>query len=89
MKGGEDMIKTTLKCIKGRVTEGYAKNITNISAKDAGELLKNGIDGIAYSTGIYGINGLLIQDKNGNQYAVCGRSTTLFILAQKVKTEYN
>lgn len=74
------MIKTTLKCIKGRVTEGYAKDITNISAKDAGELLKNGIDKIAYSEGKYGINGLMIQDNQGNEYAICGRSTSLFIL---------
>ena len=74
------MIKTTLKCIKERVAEGYETDITNIPAKEAGELLKNGIDRIAYSAGIYGINGLLIQDKQGNQYAICGRSTTLFIL---------
>lgn len=39
-----------------------------------------GLEKIAYSSGVYGINGGLLMDKDGALYAVVGRTANLFRL---------
>lgn len=69
------MRKTTLKEIRNAVRLGLAVDITS-----AAEVPTN-YEKIAYSVGVYGLNGCLIQDRTtGEMYAVTARSTNLFIL---------
>lgn len=61
------MKKTTQKALRNLVAEGKATDLTH---KDVIE----GLTVIAVSRGIYGINGLLMQDPHGNQYAITKRT---------------
>ena len=66
------MIKVTQKIIK----EVNAIDITSYSEDEIQALLK--LEKIAYSVGIYGMNGLLLEDENGKRYKITSRSTNLF-----------
>ena len=62
------MKKTTQKALKALCKEGKAKDITRCVV-----LVKN-LTVIAVSRGIYGVNGILMQDPHGNQYAITKRT---------------
>ena len=67
------MKKMTLKEIKRLVKLGAALDIT---AADISNI--KSYEKIGYSVGVYGINGGLIRDNNGNLYAITARNSNLF-----------
>lgn len=68
------MRKYTQKELKNLVAIGAAVDLTNAPADE----IPAYYDRIGYSSGIYGINGGLIQDpKTGKLYAICARNTML------------
>ena len=69
------MKKTTRKAIR----ETYAMDITNYSFDQANELMKtHTLRTVAMSFGVYGMNGALFEDENGELYKITARNTTLF-----------
>ena len=69
------MKKTTRKVI----LETCATDITNYSFDQANELMnKHTLRTIAMSFGMYGMNGALFEDENGELYKITARNTTLF-----------
>ena len=66
------MVKVTQKTIKGV----NAIDITCYSEEQIKQLPK--LEKIAYSVGMYGMNGLLLEDENGKRYKITSRSTNLF-----------
>ena len=66
------MIKATQKTIKGV----NAIDIACYSEEEIRALPR--LEKIAYSVGIYGMNGLLLEDENGKRYKIISRSTNLF-----------
>ena len=69
------MMKTTRKTIR----ETYAMDITNYSFDQANDLMNaHTLRTIAMSFGIYGMNGALFEDENGELYKITARNTTLF-----------
>ena len=66
------MIKVTQKIIKGV----SAIDITSYSEEQIKQLPR--LEKIAYSVGMYGMNGLLLEDENGKRYKITSRSTNLF-----------
>lgn len=66
------MNKTTQKELRRMVANGLAENVTNW--QDVPEAH----DKIAFSRGVYGMNGGLYADKDGKRYAIIGRSSNLF-----------
>ena len=72
------MIKTTQKALKKHVTAGIAHDITRYSFEEAEALHRaHGLETIAVSSGVYGLNGALLRDENGKLYAITARNTTL------------
>ena len=69
------MKKTTQKAIR----ETCATNITNYSFDQANDLMNAHIlQTVAMSFGVYGMNGALFQDENGELYKITERNSTLF-----------
>ena len=69
------MKKTTRKAIR----ETYAMDITNYSFDQANELMNaHTLRTVAMSFGVYGMNGALFQDENGELYKITARNSTLF-----------
>ena len=69
------MKKTTQKAIR----ETRAIDITNYSFDQANELMNaHMLRTVAMSFGVYGMNGALFQDENGELYKITARNTTLF-----------
>ena len=69
------MKKTTRKAIR----ETYAMDITNYSFDQANELMDaHTLRTIAMSFGVYGMNGALFEDENGELYKITARNSTLF-----------
>ena len=69
------MKKTTRKAIR----ETYAIDITNYSFDQANELMNaHTLRTVAMSFGVYGMNGALFEDENGELYKITARNTTLF-----------
>ena len=66
------MTKTTLKEIKRLIKNGTAQDLTS------GKEIPRSYNKIAYSFGIYGINGGIIEDSDGNLYGITGRTANLF-----------
>ena len=67
--------------IKNGVRAGYFTDITNASGKDLPNFYD--VDTIAYSVGIYGINGGLLRNRQtGEIYAITCRAT-LVVLFRK------
>lgn len=69
------MKKTTRKAIR----ETYAMDITNYSFDQANDLMNaHTMRTIAMSFGVYGMNGALFEDENGDLYKITARNSTLF-----------
>ena len=69
------MKKTTRKAIR----ETYAIDITNYSFDQANDLMNaHTLRTIAMSFGVYGMNGALFEDENGELYKITARNSTLF-----------
>ena len=69
------MKKITRKAIR----ETCATDITNYSFDQTNELMKaRTLQTIAMSFGVYGMNGALFQDENGELYKITARNSTLF-----------
>ena len=69
------MMKTTQKAIR----ETCASDITNYSFDQANDLMNaHTLQTVAMSYGVYGMNGALFQDENGELYKITARNTTLF-----------
>ena len=69
------MKKTTRKAIR----ETCATDITNYSFNQANELMNaHALRTVAMSFGVYGMNGALFEDENGELYKITARNTTLF-----------
>ena len=73
------MRKYTQKELRHLVRLGAAEDYTNKPSECA--YILNRLEKVGYSTGIYGINGGLVQDpETGTLYAIIGRCTNLFIV---------
>lgn len=68
------MNKTTLRTIKDYVRLGIATDVTNYASED----LPKCYNKICYSSGTYGINGGVYEDKEGNMYAITARNSNLY-----------
>lgn len=70
------MRKYTQREIKALVREGYAIDITKSGAENA---IREPVEKIGYSVGVYGINGGVLQGREtGNLYAITARASSLF-----------
>ena len=67
---------TSLKNIKGY----EAEDITNASSEYVYNLVKKGLKCVAYSHGVYGVNGWVGQAKDGTLYKITKRNSNLFIV---------
>lgn len=75
------MKKITKKEIREYIRLGLAHDVTNYSFDQAEQLRKaHALDVIAVSRGVYGMTGALLQDENGERYAITARNSTLFQL---------
>ena len=69
------MMKTTQKAIR----ETCATNITNYSFDQANDLMNtHTLRTVAMSFDVYGMNGALFEDENGDLYKITARNSTLF-----------
>ena len=69
------MKKTTRKAIRATC----AIDITNYSFDQANDLMNaHTLRTVAMSFGVYGMNGALFQDENGELYKITARNSTLF-----------
>ena len=69
------MKKTTRKVIR----ETCAVDITNYSFDQANDLMNaHTLRTVAMSYGVYGMNGALFEDENGDLYKITARNSTLF-----------
>lgn len=66
------MKKTTQKTIKNMIQAGIARRVT-----ECAQIAEN-YNCLAYSVGIYGINGLILRGESGQLYAIPSRCTALF-----------
>ncbi|MBR4792478.1 MAG: hypothetical protein IK038_02325 [Bacteroidaceae bacterium] len=64
--------------LKDMARYGEATDITTISDAEAKELKKKGIETVGISRGVYGMNGALLRDSEGNKYVITARSSNLF-----------
>lgn len=70
-------MKTTQRDIRNH----YGKDITNYSTEQCCELQRNHyLREVAYSMGIYGCNGKVFVDENGDFYKITSRTTALFAI---------
>lgn len=66
----------TQKELKRLVRVGAAKDITySSSRRDIPEEYSQ----VGYSSGVYGCNGMLLRGKSGKLYAVCARTSAIYI----------
>ena len=69
------MKKITQKAIR----KTCAIDITNYSFDQANDLMKaHTLRTVAMSFGVYGMNGALFEDENGELYKITARNSTLF-----------
>ena len=69
------MKKITQKAIR----KTCAVDITNYSFDQANDLMKaHTLRTVAMSFGVYGMNGALFEDENGELYKITARNSTLF-----------
>jgi carbonic anhydrase len=72
------MRKYKLSELKNLVKLGMAKDLTNATAAEVMEQWKRA-EKVGYSSGVYGINGGLIQNiETGEYYAITARNSNLF-----------
>ena len=69
------MRRYTQKELKNLVRLGVAKDVTNDSERTIPGYYRQ----IGYSAGVYGCNGMLLQDANGQLYAVTARTMAIFL----------
>lgn len=55
-------------------------DITRYSFQEINALRARGLECIAISTGVYGVNGALFQDQSGALYKITARTASLFQL---------
>ena len=82
LKGANTMMQTKQRAIKELVAHGHAIDITNHDGymQEQLETLEGKLDCIAYSHGVYGVNGLLLKGQNtGSLYAITTRSSAIFL----------
>lgn len=73
------MKKYTLKALRDLVRLGVAEDYTNKPAENLYTLRR--LEKVGYSSGVYGINGGLVEDtETGQLYAIIGRCSNLLIL---------
>lgn len=73
------MRKYKLKELRDLVRRGVAEDYTNKPSEYIYTLRR--LEKVGYSTGVYGINGGLLEDpETGHLYAIIGRCSNLFIL---------
>ena len=71
------MRKYTLKELRELVRFGVAENYTNKPSEYIYTLRR--LEKVGYSSGVYGINGALVEDtETGQLYAIIGRNSNLF-----------
>lgn len=71
------MERYTQKQLKALVNSGAAIDVTR--ARNANEISESYFQ-IGYAAGVYGCNGMLLQgSETGKLYAVCGRTTAIFL----------
>ena len=70
------MRKYKLNELKSLIATGHAENLTNAKV----EAIPTKHEKVGYSSGVYGINGGLIEDENGKFYAITARNSMLFRL---------
>ena len=69
------MMKTTQKAIR----ETCATNITNYNFDQANDLMNmHTLRTVAMSYGVYGMNGALFEDENGDLYKIKKKKSKLF-----------
>lgn len=73
--------KLTQKELKRLVKTGAAVDITAWDSEKIKELQNKNIEKVGLSFGIYGMNGGLFKDKDGNLYTITARTSNLFALA--------
>jgi hypothetical protein len=72
------MRKYTQRAIKDYVRTGAALDITNYSFTQAQALHRaHSLTTVGVSSGVYGLNGALLQDESGTLYAITARNSTL------------
>lgn len=73
------MRKYTQKALRELVKLGTAENITAYGFEEMRDFLHaHSLDKVGYSSGVYGINGGLLQDtQTGQLYAITARNTAL------------
>lgn len=70
------MEKMTQKELKRLVKVGAAKDITHSSSRAA---IPERYSQVGYSAGVYGCNGMLFRGNSGKLYAICARTTAIYI----------
>ena len=70
------MKKTTQKALKNLVKIGAAMDVSTLDACTYDNLRP--VERLAVSRGIYGANGLLFREADGELYAVTARNSALF-----------
>ena len=70
------MIKTTKRQLKDMVRSGRDIDVTNASDRSA---IPERYSQIAYSCGIYGCTGMLLQGESGQLYAVTDRTSAIYV----------
>ena len=74
------MKKYTQREIKNFVLLGLAEDLTQASDEEIKSKIKH-CEKVGYSSGIYGINGGLIQNtETGEYYAITARNSNLFMI---------
>lgn len=75
-------MKTTLKDIKAMANRCDVEDITYIKFEDAKALREHEgyLSEVAYSVGVYGVTGKVLQGHNtGNLYAITSRTAVIFM----------
>lgn len=70
------MEKMTQKELKRLVRVGAVKDITDSSSRND---IPERYSQVGYSSGIYGCNGMLLRGESGQLYAVCARTTAIWV----------
>lgn len=69
------MERYTQKQLKQLVRTGAAIDVTNDSKRRISGYYRQ----VGYSCGVYGCNGMLLQDESGQLYAVTARTTAIYL----------
>lgn len=71
-----NMERMTQKALKRLVNLGIAKDVTNSSYRSE---IPEEYKQIGYVCGVYGCNGMLLQGRSGQLYAVTARTSAIYI----------